>query len=87
MAKKSRQTSRLADAAREAESCLILAEKAERGDTRAAYDLACLIKPGSIAELLELVAPEGPTTRAFDAVADGFALAQLVNQGRSHEQA
>lgn len=63
-----------------AESTLVLAEKAEKGDTRAAYDLACLIKPGSLTELLEIVAPEGPTNAAFDACADGFALAQHVQR-------
>lgn len=76
--------SRARQAARESvESTLVLAEKAEKGDTRAAYDLACLIRPGSVTELLEIVAPDGPTGRAFDACADGFALAEFLRKERS----
>lgn len=66
-----------------AETALDLADKAERGDTHAAYQLACLMDPGSVTELLEFIAPTGPiTTIGFDAAADGFHLATYMKEKR-----
>lgn len=55
------------------ETALTLADKAEQGDEIAAYDLAVLVRAGSVTELLEFVAPDDPAS-CFDAIADGFAL-------------
>lgn len=54
---------------------LELADSAERGDLSAAYELALLLRPESILELIDFCAPHGPiTNRGFDALADGLFL-------------
>src|SRR4051812_45480659 len=56
-------------------TALQLADKAERGDLSAAYELAMLLRPESIVELIDFVAPASPiTTKGFDALADGLFL-------------
>lgn len=67
-----------------AETALDLADRAERGDAHAAYQLALLMSPGSVTELIEFIAPTGPITIAgFDAAADGFFLAGCTNQRKA----
>lgn len=58
---------------------LELADSAERGDLGAAYELALLLKPESISELVDFVAPSGPiSTKGFDALCDGLFLANYA---------
>ena len=67
-----------------AETALDLADRAEQGDTHAAYQLVLMMGPGSVTELLEFIAPSGPITAAgFDAAADGFFLAGFVQQRKA----
>lgn len=64
-----------------ADTALNLADQAEHGDVRAAYELALMMAPGSVTEFVEFVAPCGPiTTRGFDAVVDGLRLAQFIQE-------
>lgn len=56
-------------------TALELADKAERGDLGAAYELAGLLRPESVTELVDFVAPAAPISeRGFNALADGFFL-------------
>lgn len=67
-----------------ADTALNLADQAEHGNTRAAYELALMMGPTSVSELLEFVSPDGQvTTAAFDAVADGFRLAQFIQERKA----
>lgn len=67
-----------------ADTALDLADRAERGDTHAAYQLTQLMGPGSVTELIEFIAPSLQiTTVGFDAVADGFFLAGFVEQRKA----
>ena len=50
-----------------------LLNRCEKGDREAAYDLARVLRPQSVTELVEFVWPEHPPTpEMFDVLADAF---------------
>lgn len=62
-------------------TALDLADQAALGSTRAAYDLAQILKPESVSELVEFIDPPDPVG-AFDAIADGFFLSTYVQRNK-----